>query len=179
MTGASRDLCTTRLRADALYVWLLYRPPPDLPRSAAILRALPELRWVSGVSRGFLLLTRRGRIDERHGTWREGFGHRIVRIVATGAVLRTAGCKLTLNDPPRQGLYPVGDTTVQRVLKVVEECADREERLPSPERLGARIGRRGTAVRLALHALHDSRQLKLIQRGARWMAELPNGRSTP
>jgi hypothetical protein len=175
--AGSTDLGPALQRADALYALLLDCLTGPLPHSAVILRALPELRTTSGVSSAFRSLERRGRIEQRFGT-RHCQGHRIVRIVATGAVLRTAGCELTFDDPWRQPRNAAGVTTVARVLKAVEDCADRGARLPRAERLGVFLGRSAGVVRLALNVLHDSGQLRLIQRGTRRAAELPDGRRT-
>ncbi len=165
-------------RADALYKWLIERPPGALPRLAAIAAALREMETVAAVSDAFRLLVRQGRIEQRHGTLRLARGHRLVRIVATGALLQTAGCPLTFDSPPNFASHQIGDATMQLVLHVIKDCAVHELRLPRPDRLGARIGRSGETVRRALSALHDNGQIILRQRGMRRVAELPDGRST-
>jgi hypothetical protein len=159
-------------------MWLLFRPPPELPSFAEIRRAVPELRTKLGVFDAFQSLARQGRIEYRHGSRNRDRGHRIVRIVATGAVLRTVGCPLTFDGLPRQRLHPVSDLTLWRVLEAVEECANCGVPLPNFTQLGTRAGRSGTSVRRALDALQDEGLLKLIEHGTRRVAELPDGRRT-
>jgi hypothetical protein len=85
-------------RVNALYRWLLARNSDALPRTEAILAALPTLGSGGQVGNAFRSLARQGLIEQRHGTLRRASGHRIVRIVATGRVLSTEGCPLSLDD---------------------------------------------------------------------------------
>ncbi len=165
-------------RADALYSWLTERSSGVLPRIAVIATALPQIGGQAMVRDAFRLLARQGRIEQRHGTLRMSRGHRIVRIVATGVVLRTVGCPITFDSPPNSPPHRIGDATTQLVLHVVKDCALHNLRLPRPDRFGKRIGRSAETVRRALSTLHDDGQIILRQRGMRRVAELPDGRST-
>jgi len=164
-------------RADTLYAWLAERNDSVLPGRRTILSALPVLGSAKRVDDAFRALVRRGLIDQRNGSLRIYRGHRIVRIVATGAVLMTKGCALTLDDPP-EATRAVGRATIGAVMAIVEDCATRRLPLPRPARLGTRVGRSAQTVRLALNTLHDEGKLTLVQRGMRWGAELPDGRVT-
>jgi hypothetical protein len=178
MTGNDEDSGLTARRADLLHDWLIARGDGSLPRSSAILRAVPELGSIERVGNAFRSLARQGRIEQRHGTIRAGYGHRIVRIVTTGAVLRTEGCPLMLEGAGNPKSHRVGHATLSEVLRVVEECATQRIPLPRPGRLGKKISRSAATVRNALAALHDDGRLILRQRGMRQAAELPDGRTT-
>jgi hypothetical protein len=128
--------------------------------------------------RAFCMLVAQGRIEQRHGTRGATKGHRIVLIVATGKVLKTADCPLTLDGPPNRPAHAVADSTLSRVMEFVEHCAACGLYLPGSERLGQRIGRSGETARRALCELHDAGRLTLVQRGMRRAAELPDGRRT-
>ena len=167
-------------RADALYAWLLAQEAV-LPPDPAIGRAMPEFGDGVQVSDAFRLLARQGRIEQRHGSLRWMHGHRIVRIVATGAVLQTAGCMLRLGETVAGAAgrkHRIAEDTLRRVLGVVEACADRHLYLPRPAGLGRRTGLSAETARRALAALHDDGRLILRQRGMRRAAELPDGRRT-
>lgn len=157
----------TQQRADTLYAWLTARPTDELPKYTAILKSLPCMTAPGALFQAFHRLMVQGRIEQRHGTRGIAKGHRIVLIVATGKILKTAGCRLTLDSPPNRRAHAVADATLRRVMY-----------LPTPEHLGQRIGRSGGIARLALCELHDTGQLTLIQRGMRRAAELPDGRRT-
>jgi hypothetical protein len=165
-------------RADALYAWLVERRSSELPRSSALVRVLPELGSAERVATVFGSLVRQGLIEQRHGTIRVAPGHRIVRIIATGAVLQTNNCPLALDGPRSKAPRRVGQNTIRLVLDVVVHCADQGLRLPRPSGLGKRVGRSAETARVALTTLHDDGLLILRQRGTRWAAELPDGRCT-
>lgn len=169
---------TPQHRAEALYVWLSDRNDSELPRSATIIKALPCMGNPSALHRSFRLLVTQGRIDQRHGTREAGKSHRIVLIIASGRILQTQGCPLTLGGPPNRPTHAVAVATLRRVMEVVEDCATRGLHLPRSERLGHRVGRSGDIARRALCELHDAGCLTLIQRGTRRAAELPDGRRT-
>jgi hypothetical protein len=178
-TSASEQYDSTpRQRADALYDWLISRNDDELPRCHTILALLPCMADPSALHRAFRHLATQRRIEQRYGTRETSRGHRIVLIVATGAILKTAGCPLTVNDPPNRAAHAVADATLRRVMEVVEDCAAQGLYLPRSERLGRRVGRSGDTARRALCELHDAGRLTLIQRGMRRAAELPDGRRT-
>jgi hypothetical protein len=168
----------TQQRADTLYIWLAARPTDELPKYNAILRSLPCMSTPGALFQAFHRLAVQGRINQRHGSAGVAKGHRIVLMVASGKILKTAGCPLTLDSPPTRPVHAVADATLRRVMEVVEHCATNSLYLPTPERLGQRVGRSGDIARLALCKLHDSGQLTLIQRGMRRAAEFPDGRRT-
>lgn len=89
-----------------------------LPRPAEIARIFRRSTGGAGdaylVCGALLSLDQRGFIALRHGTRTEHRGHQAVRIIATGAVLKTEGCPFEpppLRTPPtmdRQGESSVG-----------------------------------------------------------------------
>jgi ribosomal protein S25 len=168
----------TQQRADTLHAWLTARPTDELPKYTAILKSLPCMTAPGALFQAFHRLMVQGGIEQRHGTRGIAKGHRVVLIVATGKILKTAGCPLTLDSPPNRRAHAVADATLRRVMEMVEYCATNSLYLPTPEHLGQRIGRSGGIARLALCELHDTGQLTLIQRGMRRAAELPDGRRT-
>jgi hypothetical protein len=168
----------SRAADDLLYAWLTARSPAELPRPFEIAAALPGIGGWRAVALAFRSLERRGLIEERHGTRGTPPFHRLVRIVATGKEMRTAGCPLTFDSTPKPRRCRVGAETLTAVLQFVERCAERGGRLPHPERLGERIGRNADTAGRALAALRDRGELTLLRHGQRRVAVLPDGRST-
>lgn len=147
--------------------------------------ALPCMGGSVGVALALRLLATQGRIEQRHGSshtrlrraGRFADGERIVKVVATGAVLRTEGCRLTFDSPPHLP-HLVGAGTVRRVLAVVSHCADHDLPLPGTKRLAEGLGRSVLTIQRALAELHDDGRLTLFQFGRRRGAVLPDGRGT-
>jgi hypothetical protein len=179
---ASSDLSefvgVTRQRANALYTWLTSLNHSELPGLIAIAAAAPGTGTPKQVFEAFSLLARHGRIDQRHGTPGHAKGHRLVRIVASGAVFKTPGCPLTFDSAPNQRGHRVGAATIWRVFEIVERCAAQRLYMPRTDHLGQRVGRSPDTVRRALCALHDEGRIIPVQRGTRRVAELPDGRAT-
>ena len=75
----------------ALYAWLRCRESDELPR----LRDIAEQAGITShyvVWLALATLMRQGRITLRHGTRSLHRGHQAIRVLATGRVLKTAGC---------------------------------------------------------------------------------------
>jgi hypothetical protein len=174
----SDNVGVTRQRANALYAWLTSLNDVELPGLIAIAVAAPGAGTPKQVFEAFATLARQGRIDQRHGTPGRAKGHRIVLILATGAVLKTPGCPLTFDSTPNRRGHRVGAATIWRVFEIVERCATEHLYMPRTDHFGQRVGRSPDTVRRALCALHDEGRIVLVQRGTRRVAELPDGRAT-
>ena len=94
-------------RAEALYRLLLdfaeTRPVPPLPRLGRLAALVPDTFSAYEVYNALSILRNSGRIRWQSGTRSVARGHQAIRIVATGAVLRTAGCPFEAPLPEQRG----------------------------------------------------------------------------
>jgi Bacterial regulatory proteins, gntR family len=91
-----------RAVANRLQDWLAAHPHDELPRLRAIGAAIGSTGY--DVWDALTLLEDDGKIVRRHGTRSENRGHQAIRIIATGRVLKTAGCPFDPPPPPGAAL---------------------------------------------------------------------------
>lgn len=87
---------TGRVR-DWLITWLTERESDTLPRLIQIANECPLTNSYYDVDNALRWLRYRSKIAWRSGTRSENRGHSAIRIIATGRVLKTAGCPF---EPP-------------------------------------------------------------------------------